>query len=199
MFNYENNESYNWGKMQIESLKKMFLNKDELKVEELDTEDGYKTKKAYKTYLFAMPQAYNEAISYVYNAKPFIKEITIDNSSNEEMSFDVNTLDRLKNIISSTYGANEDGIIKVPAHNTLNIKYGIYPKFIDSTTPSNEPLDIPYDVYTIIPLYIAGELYKEDKLSLSTMYMNEFFTQISTVLRNNPSQIEQIEDLYGLF
>ena len=49
----------NWGNIQIESLKKMFLNTENITVDNLAT---YLTDKKYKTYLFAMPQACNEAI-----------------------------------------------------------------------------------------------------------------------------------------
>ena len=52
----------NWGDIQIESLKKMFLNTENLTVANLT---DYFTDKKYKTYLFAMPQACNEAINYI--------------------------------------------------------------------------------------------------------------------------------------
>ena len=52
----------NWGEIQIESLKKMFLNNDDLSIDKLE---DYKKEKKYKTYLFAMPQACNEAINYI--------------------------------------------------------------------------------------------------------------------------------------
>ena len=47
----------NWGEIQIEALKKMYLNNDDITVSQLD---NYKSDKRYKTYLFAMPQACNE-------------------------------------------------------------------------------------------------------------------------------------------
>ena len=53
-----------WGEIQIESLKKMFSNKDDLSVDSLEE---YKKTKAYKLYLFAMAQATNEAINYIVN------------------------------------------------------------------------------------------------------------------------------------
>ena len=59
-----------WGEIQIESLKKMFLNKEVLKIEEIEK---YKADKKYKTYLDAMPQACNEAINYIINLEPIIK------------------------------------------------------------------------------------------------------------------------------
>ena len=52
----------NWGEIQIESLKKMFINNDDLSIDKLE---DYKKEKKYKTYLFAMPQACNEAINYI--------------------------------------------------------------------------------------------------------------------------------------
>ena len=69
--------NYTWGDIQIESLKKMFLNNDNITIDKLDE---YKSNKKYKTYLFAMPQACNEAINYITNLIPVIKsyELTID-------------------------------------------------------------------------------------------------------------------------
>ena len=64
-----------WGEIQIESLKKMFLNNDDLSIEELES---YKTNKKYKTYLFAMPQAFNEAIRYISNLEPIIKSYELE-------------------------------------------------------------------------------------------------------------------------
>lgn len=51
-----------WGEIQIESLKKMFLNNESLSVNKLS---DYMNEKKYKTYLYAMPQACNEAINFI--------------------------------------------------------------------------------------------------------------------------------------
>ena len=74
-----------WGEIQIESLKKMFLNKEILKVEDLKI---YKEDKKYKTYLDAMPQACNEAINYIINLEPIIKVI-IKNVTAKLFTFEI--------------------------------------------------------------------------------------------------------------
>ena len=66
-----------WEEIQIESLKKMFLNKEVLTIENLGT---YKNDKKYKTYLDAMPQACNEAINYIINLEPIIKVKELENN-----------------------------------------------------------------------------------------------------------------------
>ncbi|MCI8460437.1 MAG: hypothetical protein HFE81_03495, partial [Bacilli bacterium] len=79
----------NWGEIQIEALKKMFLNNEQLVVNQLNI---YKEDKKYKTYLYAMPQACNEALNYILeNAKPKKKESklkrkNIDDKYNLEQS-----------------------------------------------------------------------------------------------------------------
>ena len=92
-----------WGEIQIESLKKMFLNKEILKIEELET---YKTDKKYKTYLDAMPQACNEAINYIINLEPIIKSKELEKTSQND-TYDLKKIisdyKKLHNIIIYLY------------------------------------------------------------------------------------------------
>ena len=53
---------YTWGQIQLETIKKMFLNKDPLLIKNLKS---MRTDNRYKTYLDSMPQACNEAISEI--------------------------------------------------------------------------------------------------------------------------------------
>ena len=52
--------------------------------------------------------------------------------------------------------------------------YAAYPQTITLTTPDAEELDIHPEAAVLIPLYIAGELYKEDELAMATVFRNEF-------------------------
>lgn len=170
-----------WGEIQIESLKKMFLNNDDLSIEELES---YKTNKKYKTYLFAMPQAFNEAIRYISNLEPIIKsyELEVDQEryNLKELISDYKCLE---NVISNKKWEMEtEDVIKFDKESgTVIIYYESNPILVDSTTSYETTFDINKDCLQYVPLYIAGELYKDDDLTLSTVYMNEFMNNINLI------------------
>lgn len=170
-----------WGEIQIESLKKMFLNNDDLKVDDLET---YKTNKKYKTYLYAMPQACNEAINYITNLIPVIKshELTID-KERMDLSTLIDDFKCVQNIITTRkWNMETNSVIKFDEANGIAIiYYEANPKIIDSDTETSESIGINKDCVRYIPLYIAAELYKDDDLTLSTVYMNEFMNNIGTI------------------
>ena len=170
-----------WGEIQIESLKKMFLNNDDLKIDDLET---YKTNKKYKTYIYAMPQACNEAINYIANLIPVIKsyELTID-KERIDLSTLIDDFKCVQNIITTRkWNMETNSVIKFDeANGTAIIYYEANPKIIDSDTETSESIEINKDCVRYIPLYIAAELYKDDDLTLSTVYMNEFMNNIGTI------------------
>lgn len=171
----------NWGEIQIESLKKMFLNNDDLTVDKLE---DYKTNKKYKTYLFAMPQAFNEAIIYISNLIPIIRshELNIE-QERYDLSKVINDYKCLENVISNKKWEMEtDNIIKIDKDaGTVIIYYEANPILVDSTTDVETTFDINKDCLQYIPLYIAAELYKDDDLTLSTVYMNEFMNNLNLI------------------
>lgn len=170
-----------WGEIQIESLKKMFLNNDDLKIDDLET---YKTNKKYKTYIYAMPQACNEAINYITNLIPVIKsyELTID-KERIDLSTLIDDFKCVQNIITTRkWNMETNSVIKFDeANGTAIIYYEANTKIIDSDTETSESIEINKDCVRYIPLYIAAELYKDDDLTLSTVYMNEFMNNIGTI------------------
>lgn len=188
----------NWGEIQIESLKKMFLNTENITVDNLST---YLTDKKYKTYLFAMPQACNEAINYI--ASVLGTEVDEYQLTKEEVNYTydlselINDLRKVTRVVcpsGTTWKMKTPKLLEITDWNDgdVYIYYEKTPNVISSSTLATEEINLKYDYATIIPLYIAGELYKDDDLSLSTMYMNEFFNMITafsgdTVYINNPS------------
>lgn len=65
--------SYTWGEIQLESIKKMFLNNDNIKLNDLR---AMKNDNKYKIYLNAMPQAANEGIlECMKRGRPYIKTV----------------------------------------------------------------------------------------------------------------------------
>lgn len=181
----------NWGEIQIESLKKMFLNNEELEVGEID---DYLDDKKYKTYLLAMPQACNEAINYIFNNCGGIEVIEDIQRTNSEDFYDLSKLfedySKLKDVFCSQgirWELITKDIIKISNWENGFVKI-IYEKAqepITNLTDIEAKINLEDKFVRIIPLYIAGELYKDDDLTLSTMYMNEFMTLIDNFKGEN--------------
>ena len=62
---------------------------------------------------------------------------------------------------------------------TWRVTYSAYPMEITRDTPKETVIDLPPDVTNKIAVYMAGQLYKEDDISLAQIYMNEFLTWLS--------------------
>ena len=196
----------NWGEIQIESLKKMFLNNDNLTIDNLNT---YKSDKKYKTYLFAMPQACNEAIDYISSQLP-LTSILYDLDKDEESNYyDLSNLidgfSKLVDVISTgnlNWKMVSKNILTIDDWNDEQVKLlcEIKPQKIKSTTSDKYILEMPEEYARLIPLYIAGELYKDDDLTLATMYMNEFMTLLNNY-KDSDSIISNpvIETKYSIF
>lgn len=193
----------NWGQIQIESLKKMFLNNEELVVDELRK---YKTDKKYKTYLYAMPQACNEAINYITeNGKPLVKEYKLKKKDKNKYNLP-QQVPNFKRLYQIVYDGNDSPDWYVEGNNVLvinnwkegdiTIYYEAYHDLITADTVSSFSLDLDNQMTVLIPLYIAAELYKDDDVQLATMYMNEFVTNVSNIsgkdFNPNPTHIESV-------
>lgn len=198
----------NWGQIQIESLKKMFLNNDNLEVSKLNE---YKLDKKYKTYLFAMPQACNEAINYILeNAKPLIKEyrLKVKKTNKYRLLEELPNFKRLYQIVYDGVGRPEwyvegDNVLVINNWNKENgditIYYESYHDLLTINTPPSLSLDLNNQLVSLIPLYIAGALYKDDDVQLSTIYMNEFISNVSNIAEKdfNPNP-KIITTVYGV-
>ena len=131
-----------------------------------------------------MSQAFNEAIRYISNLEPIIKsyELEVDQEryNLKELISDYKCLE---NVISNKKWEMEtEDVIKFDKESgTVIIYYESNPILVDSTTSSETTFDINKDCLQYVPLYIAGELYKDDDLTLSTVYMNEFMNNINLI------------------
>lgn len=61
------------------------------------------------------------------------------------------------------------------------IKYQCYPEKLDTETPAEYELPLEPECAVILPLYMASQLYKDDDITLSTIYRNEFETAIENL------------------
>ena len=84
---------------------------------------------------------------------------------------------------------------------TLTIKYRIIPDSFTTTTPWNTLIDLPYNICSIVPLYLASELYKDDDISLATSYRNQFETELDYISSQmvNSLGVEHSRDVGGYY
>ena len=193
-----------WGEIQIESLKKMFLNNESLSVNKLS---DYMNEKKYKTYLYAMPQACNEAINFIVS-KLGSNENTFELEKEDTIYYDLSKKIEDFRMIKGIYSKMPISW-KILNKNTIIIdnwqgekilvSYEVKPTIINSDTDTNFVIEIASEYANLIPLYIAGELYKDDDLTLSTMYMNEFMTLVDNYANNKYGfPTPMIERIYSM-
>lgn len=193
-----------WGEIQIESLKKMFLNNESLSVNKLS---DYMNEKKYKTYLYAMPQACNEAINFIVS-KLGSNESTFELEKEDTIYYDLSKKIEDFRMIKGIYSKMPVSW-KILNKNTIIIdnwqgekilvSYEVKPTIINSDTDTNFVIEIASEYANLIPLYIAGELYKDDDLTLSTMYMNEFMTLVDNYANNKYGfPTPMIERIYSM-
>lgn len=179
-----------WGEIQIESLKKMFLNKEDLLVAKLV---DYLTDKKYRTYLCAMPQACNEAlilIDSLIEPEIFTHSLTKNSNGLYDLSLLITNFKGIVDILcpqNVSWNMISSKLLKIQdwVSGDITILYRKKVDYITIETLSSKKLDLNEDYCKLIPLYIAGELYKDDDLSLATMYLNEFNNLLTLISKNN--------------
>lgn len=197
----------NWGDIQLESLRKMFLNSDILSIENLE---DYKKDKKYKTYLDAMPQAANEAINYILeNGRPYILSYELKKNDTNKYKLP-ELIDNFKRIREISYDGNNilnyhtEGnnvlVIKNWSEGNITIYYESYLDRITNLTKDDFKIDLDNQLLSLIPLYIAGELYKDDDISMATQYLNEFMNQVNILKDKDysfgPDSIRTVYNMY---
>lgn len=191
-----------WGEIQILAIQKMFLNTESIETADLAS---MKTNKKYAIYLNAMPATANEAIRVILTrGKPYIKmEALNSKDANKDLSdennycFELNEMfDDYKSITTIFNGVNDykgyivrfNKYLYLPKdlvdNGNLSIGYESYPSTITSATNDNKKIDLPLDMLNLIPIYIAGELYKDDDIQLATVYRNEFEAELEGLRRD---------------
>lgn len=136
-----------------------------------------------------------------------IQVITLQKMFVNEEPIEVNALNELKNnddykvFLNSMPAAANEGIRRLYAYGYPKYNYdediGEYtqkqPDIITSLTKNEYRMKLSNECCVLLPLYIASELYKDDDISLSTIYRNEFETGLLELQNNieNP-QIDVI-------
>lgn len=190
-----------WGEIQIVAIQKMALNNEKLVVSDLPT---MVNNKKYLTYLNVMPYIANEGIRILTNrGLPITVTDTLEAtdataSDDTYYYFAMSTFDsRFSKMVEINIYENASPIYTYKDDNsvisiektifdkyTVKITYIRKPTKITPTTLSTEEIDLPEEEIDLLPLYIASELYKEDKIAVATIYRNEFEVALES-LRDN--------------
>ena len=204
------NKDYTWGDIVIATCRKMFLNKDAITVADLPDLIDDRNYSTYinmapdvmnelmvilnnrvliniDTITIKLDDANLEKYliddnsSFVFDIKEYMKDNEIDNYLYTEVI--QHTYIKRDNLLFE----EQDGKLYIDKRFmdrnslTLTIKYRIIPERFTTTTPWNTLIDLPYNICSIVPLYLASELYKDDDISMSTAYRNQFEAELDYI------------------
>lgn len=204
------NRDYTWGDIVIATCRKMFLNKDAITVADLPDLIDDRNYSTYinmapdvmnelmvilnnrvliniDTITIKLDDANLEKYliddnsAWVFDIKEYMKDNEIDNYLYTEVI--QHTYIKRDNLLFE----EQDGKLYIDKrfidrnNLTLTIKYRIIPERFTTTTPWNTLIDLPYNICSIVPLYLASELYKDDDISMSTAYRNQFETELDYI------------------
>lgn len=153
-------------------------------------------------YIAAMPAAANEAMERIVSTagRPLRKSADID------IEEDVQYMDMSEQVgdfrafgeyleaylvVGSGLAALDtaaigQSVLQLPkgVSGTVRVFYDAVPEHITEYTNDTEELPLSDDCNVLIPLYLAGELYKDDDIGMATAYMNEFESRLSSLPAN---------------
>lgn len=204
------NKDYTWGDIVIATCRKMFLNKDAITVADLPDLIDDRNYSTYinmapdvmnelmvilnnrvliniDTITIKLDDANLEKYliddnsAFVFDIKEYMKDNEIDNYLYTEVI--QHTYIKRDNLLFE----EQDGKLYIDKRFidrnslALTIKYRIIPERFTTTTPWNTLIDLPYNICSIVPLYLASELYKDDDISMSTAYRNQFEAELDYI------------------
>lgn len=208
--------AYTWGEIQIESLKKMFLNNTSIFEKDLES---MRNDNKYKIYLNAMPQAANEGIAEcMKRTRPYIKTFTftqfpIDNGlgdnhktvtyEGEKIIYEVqgalSYYFEIDNKATVDIYVGEDLIITIESKKSLPGEYKSYKGFIENEEKKNVRLEFygtnPFNIRNVA-LYFKNYNYGDNNTKYIPDYKPYNIYDLSKLL-NDFYKIEKIyhEDL----
>lgn len=140
-------------------------------------------------YLNAMPQAANEALAMLCTSRRYLrKSATFEKANGGIMAIDLADIpdfyridapvvyDRFYQIIGCRLVEGKTLLVPENCTGPVTVYYDAWPKTITLDTPDDEELPLDKDVAVLLPLYMASQIYKDDDISISTIYRNEFET-----------------------
>lgn len=173
-----------WGEVKLAALQKMFSAEGQT----INQND-----EGVRDYVNAMPQAANEAMQLICTAgKALRKSATLTTENGPlDLKKEISDLYRM-GVPPEVYLQRENGgleelrgaqllggrYLSLPAgvYGQLLLFYDAWPPVVTLSTPDETELPLDPEAAVLLPLYIASQLYKDDDISIATMYRNEFET-----------------------
>ena len=173
-----------WDELRVTVLQKMHLIEGDRVVEDDSTRE----------HIAAMPAAYNEAVRLLSTTNRYITKYFEVSSSGLENSLVVDLSSvvddlfmikpggiyltdkggRTEEYYNGTVIGDKDLILDGSTAGIYRIYYYAYPVKATSETSGSEDMQIDPDVASLVPLYMASQLWKEEEPGLATAYRNEF-------------------------
>ena len=173
-----------WDEIRVTTLQKMHLIEDNKVVEDDSTRE----------HLAAMPAAYNEAVRLLSTTNRYITKYFEVSSSglNNSLSVDLKTIvddlfmvqpggvyftdssGRTDEYYDGTVIGDKDLILDGSETGTYRVYYYAYPIKATADTSGATDMQIDPDVASLVPLYMASQLWKEEEPGIATAYRNEF-------------------------
>lgn len=165
--------------------------------------DSITNDEATTDFIKAMPAAANEGLQRLVTAGKYIeKSIVIEQDGTdtglvkkynlEELAEDFYSLDGRKVYFedAENYGETREFAIEgrtifvlpATAAGKWTIYYNAYPAEIGVDVVDSYVLPLDPELAVLLPLYIASQLYKDDDISIATVYRNEFEQGIAAVI-----------------
>ena len=193
-----------WKELQETCLRKLFSLDEKEMLEDSVT----------RPYLYGMPAAANEAMLLLCAAgMPCKKHLTIPlltETAEEEnpplpterlgewlvydlaaLTGDFYALDGIallegERYLPFTAYRMEGGSLLLPADKkgSFRIFYSAYPPKLTPETPPEEEIGLPEEAASMVALYMAGQLYKDDDITIAQIYMNEFLMWLEEWKKN---------------
>ncbi|MEG2404914.1 MAG: hypothetical protein RSC01_08330 [Oscillospiraceae bacterium] len=146
---------------------------------------------ATKDYINAMPAAANEAIMLLALRGQWQERASRLSLTKEEIDMGVNLNIKFTDFIEisgGVYQCGKNGAIQLKGWKCISgilylkdvsegqylIRYKAMPKMLAHNTPPETPIELSSAACVLLPLYMASQLYKDDDISLSGAYRNEF-------------------------
>ena len=185
-----------WKDIKLATLQKMFSADGSNLVEDETTKD----------YLAGMPQTANEALALLCTSNKYLRKsallekpqgpakFTMKDQTEDFWIFGTPEVYRRENGLPyKTYAysivAGRDILFPAEEAGQYEVFYNAWPPQLTSRTLDDYELPLAPDVAVLLPLYMASQLYKDDDITLATMYRNEFEVAFSLLQRADSGEV----------
>lgn len=189
-----------WKEVKLATLQKMF-SAEGLTINEADD--------SVSEYINAMPQAANEGLQLLCTAGKYLRRsLELEpGAAGETRTVDLEAaapdLYRIEQL--EVYAFDEAGtpvpvrgaklvagrylVLTNQPESRMVLYYNAWPRPVTHSTADDQELPLDPEVAVLLPLYMASQLYKDDDITLATMYRNEFEVAFSLLQRADTGEV----------